>query len=106
MGWVFFLNELALPYPMEAKTGQLDPSAGFAFIPVQGRFRLFCRGREVCPDQQCYVQGNQVHRQGETPSFRNRSIKQLVQDGRDRDSIEAAIVHLAVALKFLEERAE
>ena len=36
----------------------------------------------------------------------NRSIKQLVQDGRDRDSIEAAIVHLAVALKFLEERAE
>lgn len=35
----------------------------------------------------------------------NRSIKQLVQDGRDRDSIEAAIVHLAVALKFLEERA-
>ena len=35
----------------------------------------------------------------------NRSIKQLVQDGRDRDSIEAAIVHLAVALKYLEERA-
>lgn len=35
----------------------------------------------------------------------NRSIKQLVQDGRDRDSIEAAIVHLAVALRYLEERA-
>lgn len=35
----------------------------------------------------------------------NRSIKQLVIDGRDRDSIEAAVVHLAVALKFLEERA-
>ena len=35
----------------------------------------------------------------------NRSIKQLVLDGRDRDSIEAAVVHLAVALKFLEERA-
>ena len=34
----------------------------------------------------------------------NRSIKQLVLDGRDRDSIEAAVVHLAVALKFLEER--
>jgi hypothetical protein len=35
----------------------------------------------------------------------NRSIKQLVTDGRDRDSIEAAVVHLAVALRFLEERA-
>ena len=35
----------------------------------------------------------------------NRSIKQLVLDGRDRDSIEAAVVHLAVALKYLEERA-
>ena len=35
----------------------------------------------------------------------NRSIKQLVLDGRDRESIEAAVVHLAVALKFLEERA-
>ena len=34
----------------------------------------------------------------------NRSIKQLVLDGRDRDSIEAAVVHLAVAVKFLEER--
>lgn len=34
----------------------------------------------------------------------NRSIKQLVLDGRDRESIEAAVVHLAVALKFLEER--
>ena len=34
----------------------------------------------------------------------NRSIKQLVQDGRDRDSIEAAVVHLAVSLKYLEQR--
>ena len=34
----------------------------------------------------------------------NRSIKQLVLDGRDRDSIEAAVVHLAVALQFLKER--
>lgn len=34
----------------------------------------------------------------------NRSIKRIVDDGRDRDDITDAVVHLAVALKYLEAR--
>ncbi len=34
----------------------------------------------------------------------NRSIKRIVEDGRDRDDITDAVVHLAVALKYLEAR--
>ena len=34
----------------------------------------------------------------------NRSIKRIVEDGRDRDEIVDAVVHLAVALKYLEGR--
>jgi hypothetical protein len=36
----------------------------------------------------------------------NRSIRKMVQDGRDRDEITAALVHLAVSLKYLESRNE
>ena len=32
----------------------------------------------------------------------NRSIKRIVEDGRDRDEVVDAVVHLAVALKYLE----
>jgi hypothetical protein len=32
----------------------------------------------------------------------NRSIKRIVEEGRDRDEIVDAVVHLAVALKYLE----
>ena len=32
----------------------------------------------------------------------NRSIKRIVEDGRDRDEVVDAVVHLAVALKNLE----
>jgi len=32
----------------------------------------------------------------------NRSIKRIVEDGRDRDEITDAVVHLAVALRYLE----
>ena len=34
----------------------------------------------------------------------NRSIKRIVEEGRDRDEIVDAVVHLAVALKYLEVR--
>jgi len=34
----------------------------------------------------------------------NRSIKRIVEDGRDRDEIVDAVVHLAVALRYLEGR--
>jgi hypothetical protein len=34
----------------------------------------------------------------------NRSIKRIVEEGRDRDEIVDAVVHLAVALKYLENR--
>jgi hypothetical protein len=34
----------------------------------------------------------------------NRSIKRIVEEGRDRDEIVDAVVHLAVALKYLESR--
>lgn len=34
----------------------------------------------------------------------NRSIKRIVEDGRDRDEVVDAVVHLAVALKYLEGR--
>jgi hypothetical protein len=36
----------------------------------------------------------------------NRSIRKMVQDGRDRDEITTALVHLAVSLKYLESRNE
>ena len=32
----------------------------------------------------------------------NRSIKRIVEEGRDRDEVTDAVVHLAVALKYLE----
>jgi hypothetical protein len=32
----------------------------------------------------------------------NRSIKRIVDDGRDRDEVTDAVVHLAVALRYLE----
>ena len=32
----------------------------------------------------------------------NRSIKRIVEEGRDRDEVVDAVVHLAVALKYLE----
>jgi len=32
----------------------------------------------------------------------NRSIKRIVEDGRDRDEVVDAVVHLAVALKYME----
>lgn len=32
----------------------------------------------------------------------NRSIKRIVEDGRDRDEVTDAVVHLAVALRYLE----
>jgi len=34
----------------------------------------------------------------------NRSIKRIVDDGRDRDEVTDAVVHLAVALRYLEGR--
>ena len=34
----------------------------------------------------------------------NRSIKRIVEDGRDRDEVVDAVVHLAVALRYLEGR--
>ena len=34
----------------------------------------------------------------------NRSIKRIVEEGRDRDEVVDAVVHLAVALKYLEGR--
>jgi len=34
----------------------------------------------------------------------NRSIKRIVEEGRDRDEVVDAVVHLAVALKYLEVR--
>ena len=34
----------------------------------------------------------------------NRSIKRIVEEGRNRDEIVDAVVHLAVALKYLEGR--
>jgi len=34
----------------------------------------------------------------------NRSIKRMVADGRDRDEVVGAVVHLAVSLKYLEAR--
>ena len=34
----------------------------------------------------------------------NRSIKRIVEDGRNRDEVVDAVVHLAVALKYLEVR--
>ena len=64
-----------------------------------------------CEAEKCAEQSNAMSREtkyiGKVKHLLsvNRSIKQLVIDGRDRDSIEAAVVHLAVALKFLEERA-
>jgi len=36
----------------------------------------------------------------------NRSIKRMVEDGRDRDEVVGAVVHLAVSLKYLESRNE
>jgi len=36
----------------------------------------------------------------------NRSIKRMVDDGRDRDEVVGAVVHLAVSLKYLESRNE
>jgi hypothetical protein len=36
----------------------------------------------------------------------NRSIKRMVADGRDRDEVVGAVVHLAVSLKYLESRNE
>jgi len=36
----------------------------------------------------------------------NRSIKRMVDDGRDRDEVVGAVVHLAVSLKYLEYRNE
>lgn len=32
----------------------------------------------------------------------NRSIKRIVEEGRNRDEVTDAVVHLAVALKYLE----
>jgi len=32
----------------------------------------------------------------------NRSIKRIVDDGRNRDEVTDAVVHLAVALRYLE----
>ena len=34
----------------------------------------------------------------------NRSIKRIVEEGRNRDEVTDAVVHLAVALKYLEGR--
>ena len=34
----------------------------------------------------------------------NRSIKRIVEEGRNRDEVTEAVVHLAVALKYLEGR--
>ena len=34
----------------------------------------------------------------------NRSIKRIVEEGRDRDEVVDAVVHLAVALNYLEGR--
>lgn len=34
----------------------------------------------------------------------NRSIKRIVEEGRDRSDVVDAVVHLAVALKYLEGR--
>jgi len=36
----------------------------------------------------------------------NRSIKRMVADGRDRDEVVGAVVHLAVSLKYLASRNE
>jgi hypothetical protein len=68
-------------------------------------------------DHACYLAASQCARESNALSREtkyigkvkhllsvNRSIKQLVLDGRDRENIEAAVVHLAVALRFLEER--
>ena len=32
----------------------------------------------------------------------NRSIKRIVEEGRDRDEVVDAVVHLAVSLRYLE----
>jgi len=34
----------------------------------------------------------------------NRSIKRIVEEGRDREEVTDAVVHLAVALRYLEGR--
>jgi hypothetical protein len=85
----------------------MDVTNRFAILADGARLHLFQRGVEVRGGNQQSVSRPKIHRIAVKHLLSvNRSIRKMVQDGRDRDEITTALVHLAVSLKYLESRNE